>query len=336
MFGSLRLLLALLVALSHVGVSVRGYHLGVPAVVVFLLLSGYVVAAMLHGAPAWRAFWAERALRLLPPYYTAAALGVGVWLLSGAAIPFFSGAGQPALWLAALAIIPLNYATLWPVLDTFTPVPPAWSLGLEIQFYLLAPWLLAAPRRAALAWAASAAVGAAAQLGLLPSDAFGYRLLVGNLYIFLSGAALYWVQHGPAANAARWRAALYLTWAGVAVVAAATAALGRWGTPFVAEVAVGYLLGLPLVAALARLSRRRWDDALAHLAYPLFLVHFAALWALQGAGRQPSPQAPLALAAYLCLALALAAAVHLVAQRPWLHWRRRLRAAAQAAPSCGA
>lgn len=320
MFGALRLILALMVALSHAGVSWAGYHLGVPAVVVFLLLSGYVVAAMLQPRPPWARFWAERAVRLLPPYYTAWLAGVLLWWL-GVDSPFLQGAHQPGLWLAGLLVIPLNYATLWPALDTFTPVPPAWSLGLEIQFYLLAPWLLAAPRRLWGATILTAGVGALAQLGALPSDALGYRLLVGNLYIFLSGAMLWHAGQGSVPH----RRALMALWLWVALIGAVTGAMGRWGQPFVLEVTAGYLVGLPLVAALARRPRTMWDDRLADLAYPLFLIHFAVLWGLQLAGHPPSPTAPAFLLRYVLLALAAAWLVHRVAQRPWRGLRHRLR-----------
>lgn len=322
MFGTLRLLLAVMVALSHAGVSLRGYHLGVPAVVVFLLLSGYVVAAMLYPRQPLHRFYAERALRLLPPYYAAFALGVACWL-AGVASPFLQGATQPVLWLAALLVAPLNYATLWPVLDTFTPVPPAWSLGLELQFYLLAPWLLARPVRVLAAAGVTWLIGSLAQLGVLPSDAWGYRLLAGNLYIFLSGSLLWHLRHTSAFS----QRTVQVLWTAVLAVAATAGLLGRWGQPFVLEVTVGYLIGIPLVALLGALPRRSWDDRMADLAYPLFLVHFAALWALQMAGLQPGPQAPRAMAAYIGLALLAALVLHWVAQRPVVQWRRRLRQA---------
>ena len=51
MFGSLRWLLAMMVAFSHAGVAWHGYHLGVPAVVVFFILSGFVVASLLDSKP---------------------------------------------------------------------------------------------------------------------------------------------------------------------------------------------------------------------------------------------------------------------------------------------
>lgn len=321
MFGTLRLALATLVALSHAGLSWWGYHLGVPAVVVFLILSGYVVAAMLERPLPSSRFYAERALRLLPPYYAALGLGLLCWW-AGIPSSFLQDGHQPLQWVAIVLVVPLNYATLWPVLDSFTPVPPAWSLGLELQFYLLAPWLLARPCRIHAAALATLGVGAAAQLGLLPSDAWGYRLLPGNLYIFLTGALLWRAQHVPQARTAP----IIALWLSVLATGIAAGLLGRWGQPFVLEVAVGYLLGVPLVALLGRWPRRGWDDRCADLAYPVFLVHFAALWALQGWSLSiGAPPTRLWWAVYLGLTLVVAVALHALSQRPFKRLRHRLR-----------
>jgi peptidoglycan/LPS O-acetylase OafA/YrhL len=329
MFGALRLLLALLVALSHVGVSLRGYHLGVPAVVGFFLLSGYVIDALvgpggpLHGRPL--AFYGERAVRLLPPYALAAALGAAA-IAAGVASPFLAGAHQPWLWLANAVVLPLNYASLLPVLDTLALVPPAWSLALELHFYLLAPWLLRAPARVLAAAATlTLVVASAAWWGWLPSDAWGYRLLAGNLYVFLSGA---WLHRVLQRRQPAWP--LWLAWAVVVAQSAALYGHGRWGQPFVAEVTLGYAVGLPWVAALARLPRQRWDDALAHLAYGVFLGHFAVLWHLGHLGWLTADGRPLAV--YVAATLALAALLHILAERPARAWRHRLRSRTVAPP----
>lgn len=323
MFGTLRLALALLVALAHAGVPLLGhYHLGVPAVVVFLLLSGYVVDALcgpagpLHGHAA--RFYAERAVRLLPLYLCAALLGA-LCVALRVPSPFLAAPEKPLLWLANATILPLNYATLWPVIDTLALVPPAWSLGLELHFYLIAPWLLAAPVRIAAAAALTFAVGAAAHLGLIPSDAWGYRLLAGNLYIFLSGAWLHRVTTQRAHPAP-----LLAGWLLAATVWLTAYARGCWGEPFVFEVGLGYLVGLPLVALLARLPRRRWDDLLAYLSYGVFLFHFAVQWLLSHLGWLTAAR-PLPL--YLTATLLLAATLHLLVERPLIAWRRALRQA---------
>src|SRR5438105_15163327 len=90
--GTLRLVLAVLVLLSHADVRVAGYNPGVVAVVVFYLISGYVMAGLIrsHYAAPGRivGFYADRALRIYPQYlfYAGAAL---VWQLATHARPLY-------------------------------------------------------------------------------------------------------------------------------------------------------------------------------------------------------------------------------------------------------
>src|ERR1700739_4737118 len=71
MFGSLRLLLALLVMLGHLVGSEQVTHFGYYAVRGFFVLSGFLMTAGLNDIYEFdaRRFWINRALRLLPPYY---------------------------------------------------------------------------------------------------------------------------------------------------------------------------------------------------------------------------------------------------------------------------
>ena len=69
--------------------------------------------------------------------------------------------------------------------DQYTLIPPAWSLGAEVQFYLLAPFLLIWPKRLLLAGLLSLGVYLTALSGFINSDWYGYRLLPGVLMFFL-------------------------------------------------------------------------------------------------------------------------------------------------------
>ena len=73
MLGTLRLVLALMVVLSHAGVRVAGLNPGVIAVIGFYLISGYVMAGLIrrhYRQPAQAgAFYLDRAVRLLPQYF---------------------------------------------------------------------------------------------------------------------------------------------------------------------------------------------------------------------------------------------------------------------------
>src|ERR1051326_1268967 len=133
MFGALRFLLAYLVVLSHlVG---RGYlaHFGFYAVRGFFVLSGFVITAALnevYGFDAGR-FWANRLLRLLPPYYL-------VCLVTLAVLAFVpADAGQfLSSWradprqndmLMNLSVLPMQFNDA-----QLRIVPPYWSVAIEI------------------------------------------------------------------------------------------------------------------------------------------------------------------------------------------------------------
>ena len=321
MFGSFRLILALAVALAHATVSWGGSHLGVIAVVSFFMLSGYVVAGLLTPGSALAksptAFYLERAVRLLPLYYAFLLVGLIIAMLGGITTSL-DGPGTPIQIAAHLLVIPLNYFMIWPELGRNLLLPPAWSLGLEIQFYLLAPWLLRKPTWLLGTLVVSLGVSTAALLGQLHTDWFGYRLLCGNLYIFLSGVWLCRVHNQKASPTP-----LLLVWAYCLALLIITRQLGTWDTPFTFEVLLGYLLGLPVLALLGKLPRKTWDDHLGQLAYAGFLGHFAVLWVFQNLGWLIPPGRPLLL--YLALVLGIALAGHLIIERPLLTWRRSMR-----------
>ena len=138
MFGWLRFLLAFCVAFAHAGLEgPGGRHLGVPAVVVFYLISGYVVSAQWHQlrgqADGIAAFYRDRALRVLPLYYLTL-LGSALFLhWQAPSTPFASRSWDAACWISNLLVIPLDWFPYTGV-DQCTYVPPAWSLGLEMQF----------------------------------------------------------------------------------------------------------------------------------------------------------------------------------------------------------
>jgi peptidoglycan/LPS O-acetylase OafA/YrhL len=310
-----------MVALSHASVSWQGRNIGVMAVVIFFMLSGYVVAGLLRHEGALAnspiRFYVERAARLLPLYYAFVLVGAVIAAI-GVITPALEGHGNVGQWIGNLTIIPLNYYMVFPELDRFQLIPPAWSLGLEVQFYLLAPWLLRSSRWMLVAMVVTGAIAAAAYLGQLHTDWFGYRLLFGNLYIFLSGAWLYRVHHEKASPAP-----LMLAWGFCFFLLLMTLLLGTWGTPYTFEVLASYLIGLPLLAWLGRQTRKSWDDHLGELAYGAFLSHFAILWTFQYVGWLTPPGRPLLI--YLALVLAAALSGHLLIERPLLGWRRRLR-----------
>lgn len=314
--GFLRLILASLVLISHLGISIAGVNPGVSAVIVFYMLAGHVVARLWQRRPhaavgrgaLW--FWRDRLWRILPMYLFCLSLACVVWL-AGAQSPFLARAPQLDDGLANLLIVPLNYY-MYTGQDAFTLLPPAWSLAAELQFYLLAPLLFGRPVLAAWAATLSFVVFALAQFGILDTDIFGYRLLPGVGFVFLAGTLL--------ARPEPWARRLLLAlWLGGAAYAVALLAL-KLHRPYDLDVALGLALGLPMLAALLRhplpAAWQPWQRWAGELSYGLFLLHFPVMWALQLLGT-PGPR--LVWGVWVCSVL-LAALGHALVERPL--WRR--------------
>lgn len=325
MLGTLRLLLALAVLLSHAEVRFYGLNPGVIAVVGFYVISGYVMTGLLRryypgGADIPR-YCLDRLLRLMPPYLAVAALTWLWWMLAGKPATLFLR-HEPGIadLVNNLLVVPLNFF-MWNDADHYTLIPPSWSLGAEIQFYLLMPLLLLARLRLA-ALVASVAVFLCASLGLLQTEWFGYRLLPGVLFMFLLGSFLYDAHHAvPSIPALLRRVLPWLAPAAAVLAAVSLAYAGKLMLPYNRETLLGIAFAVPLVHALACRPSRPWDEAAGDLAFSVFLNHFLLIWAVFG-----KVESVAELLALIAASLALAALIHRFVEAPAQRLRRGLRA----------
>ncbi len=288
MFGTFRFLLAIFVLLSHTSFY-KPFRVewGVWAVVNFFMLSGYVMAAIVEtyyprlGKPVIH-FYIDRFLRIYPQYF--------FWLLLTALIlpflrpsltyqtSFISGANDLIPYLLNVLVIPLNYFSFSSNIEHFTLVPNAWSLALEEQFYLIFPFLALAPKSVRYLTAlVSFTVASAAAWGFLPTDLYGYRLLPGVIFIFLLGHELYLQKSESKTNFA-----LIILFAASLIEGILLYSFDRFTTQyrFNREVFLGIACGVPLIWILDKLPRKRFDEALGHLSYGVFLNQFLVMWFL--------------------------------------------------------
>ncbi|MFG2001185.1 acyltransferase family protein [Spirillospora sp. NPDC048911] len=139
---------------------------GLAGVLVFFLVSGYIIPASLERTGSFRRFWISRAFRIYPLLLVA--LGA-VLVLEATALPVLPG-GLDAYDPIAVT---LSHLTM---LQELLAVPNAltvlWTLSYEMAFYLLAVAFFAAgTHRRSSGIALTLAVGAVVLAGVLPSMA---------------------------------------------------------------------------------------------------------------------------------------------------------------------
>ncbi len=308
--GTYRLVLALFVLHSHAFGSIAGLNFGVVAVISFFIISGFVMAKLFakhypRPGDVWR-FYADRAMRLFPQYLFYLVLTLILWVSLDFKSVFLGDLSLTSV-LANAIILPLGFFMYWPGLPLI--VPPAWSLSLEITFYLVFPiFMLARPIARKFMVSASVFVALAAFLSVINTDTFGYRLLPGTFFIFAAGIAL----ASPEKEARRYALA--------AVVMAAigfTVSTAGFALPYNREVSLGLLIGVPIVAYLARLRSNPIDDLMGNLSYGVFLNHFILIWLCEHFGA-PKFLIPIG-------SIALAHASYLLVEEPSMRFRHRWR-----------
>lgn len=351
--GSLRLLLALAVVLLHCGVH-RVLTGGALSVQIFYMISGFLITHVLLSKPVYQrygTFLKSRWVRIYPIYAVVA-------LVSWASLHLLTSTGMPGwdtlplqakllLVLSNLLILGQDWvmfltadehglvftADFWkssPKLYTFLMVQQAWSLGVELTFYLLAPFIV---RRKA--WVLGL-LGASLALRVVLlklvvgwSDPWSYRFFPTELALFLLGsAAWHWLL--PLWRRLSERRGTGPLAVGTAVLLIACAGFGSLGWPdwLKGPLLIG-LATLALPATFLFSSSQAWDRQLGELSYPLYLCHTLVIfWAAralpEGWVRGEHFSAP-GVACVLVASLIVAALLHHWVQEPIEAYRRRLK-----------
>lgn len=323
--GAYRLLLAILVLISHLWITIHGHDPGVSAVVSFFLLSGFVMTALIrrhynsvHAIPT---FYLDRLMRLFPQFlvYMIATL-VLIEIAHPASIFLFKLTRVKAA--LDFMMLPMGFYMLG--LDNAQIMPQAWSLGLELTFYLAIPFILLF-RIEILAFVASFAIFLLAYLGVINTDYFGYRLLPGTLFIFLCGSFLHGIQRGARATT------IIFTYVICVALFMAVRKTPSLQIRFNYEVLAGFLIGLPAVALLSKLKFGALEELMGNLSYGVFLNHFFLILAFQVAGLDTSKTTIIAL--LIASSIAMAGLSYLLVERPVIRLRHKLRARATTFPA---
>ncbi|MEI6544868.1 MAG: acyltransferase, partial [Methylococcales bacterium] len=326
--GVYRLFLAALVAVSHAGIRFYSYNPGVIAVVSFYILSGYVMSMLIekyYKQPSTiTTFYLDRAARLFPQFI--------FYMLITSVLIYFFKVDFPftskltfSKWLLNLFILPQGFFMFWA--DQALVIPQAWSLGLEITFYLVIPWILVCcSKNQIYGFAAfSFLVFLIAYLGKIDSDTFGYRLLPGTLFMFLIG----WSIFTDDTSSRVFRFIAFLSIFSLLFIAYMNKEL--YQLPYNKEVLVGLLIGIAVISYIKHLGFSNRDEFFGNLSYGVFLNHFFIISIMQKFF-EVKTFGVINLIILLLVSNMLALASFFYIERPALKWRHTIRNKSKVAP----
>lgn len=300
--GYLRFLLAFAVVLHHTPGSPYLFNGGF-AVELFFMISGFYMALVLRKKYAGKTyeFYTNRLLRLLPTYYLILAANLVAILLFNAGehmtrdalVDGVTGEHRSALMLTNLTVVGQEWASFMsfgPDGSYFDPaqtgslpgwkmllIPQAWSISIELMFYMLAPFIFSA-RGIKYIWVLLAVSLACrfAVIGFdLPYNSWARRFLPCVLCFFVAGGMVCQVRAKYADLIAR-----IPMWSIVAAIVAFFLLLYKFRFPGYREYAFIYPVMAVFFAILLPVCFQRlgskFEELIGDLSFPMYLVH--TLW----------------------------------------------------------
>ncbi len=274
MFGYLRFILSILVMLSHLNIRFFTLNQGVFAVTIFYILAGFVVSYLYSSIIPNRKykillFYKDRINRIFPLYLYMVILTIIFLLLTNYGNPNFNLLNL----FYNITIIPLNYYMYIDSTILTNPswclIPPAWSLGTELQAYLLLPFALISLRFRYFSLFFSFTVYALANFTILQPDYFGYRFIIGIFFIFLIGTFIQESKYKP----------LILIWILTLILISTLIYLNLEKIAYARETSIGILIGIPLIYILSKVKiKLPFNPIFGSLSYAIFLSHFLSIW----------------------------------------------------------
>jgi peptidoglycan/LPS O-acetylase OafA/YrhL len=328
----LRGVAVLLVVMFHLGV--EGFASGFLGVDVFFVISGFLMAVM-YDPREKSVFFERRAKRLLPAYFaTVVATLLAALLLT---VPNdFRQVARQGEWATVFAS---NVGFWWEnaYFDkaAFRPLLHLWSLGVEIQFYVLVPlvyWILRKTRAAGFAVMTLGSLAACFwMVGVSTNTAFFW--LPFRLWEFLMGFGLATWRPRPMAATTAWMGTVGL--AAIALIPfvpvsgdAPNFVLGHPGLAalgITTATAAVLMYGLP--GRLMGTAAAAWLERLGDCSYSVYLAHFPVIVLMlyqPFSGTVLKTEGAMQVLVLLILVAAFSAALYGLVERPLRHKPLRL------------
>ena len=335
--GLVRLFLALTVAVDHWRVWVLwprdapnvaeqfklGFNAGY-AVMFFFVISGFLITYTLsknysRDASGTARFYGNRFIRIFSLYWPLVV--VALLVVPGAWAQL--AAYGPLKQLAAVFLFGMDWSLAFWGSASVKGLEPAWTLALELFFYLLAPFLMRSWKLAVAALVVCLVV----RLGFVVANGPGFQGLW--TYVFPPSSYCFFLMgHVVCLAGARYRF-LAVPWLGIAALAASLAvmtfgSLRDFDSPRFWGSIVLFTVALPgLFEATKNIG---WMNRLGDLSYPAYLVHGIVLTAAGAwlADALPLDAPYLSQAAVLAIILLAAMAAHWCLEMPVAAAMRRL------------
>ena len=278
MFGVYRFTLASLVLLTHLWPSAY-HHAGLYAVFSFYMLSGYLMTFIMNEKYGFKnkgitKYLVNRALRIYPTYLICMGLTAALvyafpwltWQLSrSVTMP-----GSLHQWFSNIFIIGL---------DGFTRgrfVPQAWSLYVEIIFYLLIGLVLARKKAFVVTWLIFGIISTMYLSGGEVRDTV-FSITAGSLPFSLGATVYYFKDEFGTARPAFLIIAVVLYLLNISNLAGSVHESGMYLSLYLSFLLLIVLKDLKIP------SLKKIDNLLGDLSYPMYVSHFLAgllvLWA---------------------------------------------------------
>ena len=345
--GLIRTLLALSVVFTHAGgIDLVG---GRNAVQIFYMISGFLISYVITERKSYNSvgeFYISRYTRLLPQYILIAIISLVVFYFIRPleADLFFRAFGSlnvvPAYFLAFsnASLVGqdwLMFAEITRGGFTFSSdfhkaafpayfgllTPQSWTLGVELTFYAIAPFVL--PRR----WLILVLLGLSlsirivlVQAGVGMTDPWTYRFFPAELFFFLIGSLVQQL------GSKRYQA-MFSPIYDIGVTAVLTGLVVSYALiPSHELLKSAALMGCFAIAlpALFRFQHgRKWDIVIGNLSYPIYINHILIITIMHAAGMRPGGILFAVIAAVLSIIIALA--MNSFVGGPVDNWRKHLR-----------
>src|SRR5450631_1342770 len=354
--GTIRVLLALCVICAHTGS--HALVGGEAALQCFYVISGFLISYILRNTTAYGNvynFYLNRFLRIYPMYWLVAFLTLMAYLLAftlgidqkiqnflllpvSAQLTLITTNiflfGQDAIMFMGLKGHPLafclDFRASTPQLWTFLLVPQAWSLGVELTFYLFAPFILGNRTILYSCLALSLIARAAAMVsGFGLSDPWSYRFFPFEVLLFLLGALAHQILL-PRVERLCGAVPRLENFAVVGLILIIVA-FPMVGASFLLKkglLLLVFVLMLPFLFVFQK--RNRWDRTFGELSYPIYICHWLMILVIKYGTKLIHVEAPQGLPSTLSvivLSALFSVGLNTVVARPVESLRKAIRGA---------